>query len=332
MRNDNRSILPFDALTLPEQSMSPVDRSVAINLFLRAAYHIRDIEGIRYWLTQAFRMASSLGSITAPPSRTESVTLYQQQIMNFISNQLLRQDGKRRNMLQLLVSRSSSTSKGTSTSTSSGTSSGESWGQMFSDVPKTYSKSSSHTTTHGTSESFTQSETRDGENIRTSDIVSGYERLLQGCFDESFLRFYLRYHRAQRSTLFVESVNSSSTVWDSYIKWWLSAHSDRQSVLSNCTGGFLEATPADIYTVTIRIRPEYRMVAGWIHSHLSSLQCGLPDLRLFHYAVSLADTYIDAGDEIDPFVAVKELQLLIEPELDVFYGEALENLANENRR
>ncbi len=314
-------MLPFDAVAIHNQNPSPFDRSVAINLFLRAAYHVRDLNGIRHWLTQAARMA---GPITAPPSRTESAVLYQQDIINFVSNQLLRQDGNRRNMLQLLVSRSSSTSEGTSESTSTVQ---LNWVQQVLQE-NTYPP----TKTDGTSKTTTHSESRDGQNIRTSDIISGYERLLQGCFDEAFLRFYLRYQRAQRSTLFVESVDSSSAVWDSYIKWWLSAHSDRQSVLSNCTGGFLEATPADIYTVTIRVRPEYRMVAGWIHSHLSSLRCGLPDLRLFSYAIKLTDTYINAGDEIDPFAAVKELQSLIEPELDVFYGEALENLANESRR
>ena len=322
MNDSYRTILPFDARMLAEHDLSWVDLSIATNLFLRAAYVARDVRGIRYWLTQAHRIATLHGSITSPPYRTESAFMYQQQILEFAS-ELFRLDErrKRRNMLDRLVSLSTSQSKSTTWSVTIGSGGGESW----SGLEKTTSRSNSESSTRGESQTWTSSRSRDGENIRSTDLIGGYERLIQSCFSDAFLKFYLRYLRALSSNIFVRvDTREASKIWDSYLEWWLSAHKYgvRDSVLRACSGGFLEVTPADVFVIRVDVNRDYQKVAGWIYNHLSCLWCGPPDLRLLKYAISLADTYLNAGDEIDPFTAVKELQSLIEPEIDVFYGNS----------
>lgn len=319
MNDSYRTILPFDARMLAEHDLSWVDLSIATNLFLRAAYVARDVRGIRYWLTQAHRIATLHGSITSPPYRTESALMYQQQILEFASE--LSRSGKRRNMLDRLVSLSTSVSESTTWSITTGSGGGESW----SGLERTTSRSNSESSTRGESETWTSSTSKDGENIRSTDLIGGYERLIQSCFSDAFLKFYLRYLRALSSNIFVRvDTREASKIWDSYLEWWLSAHKYgvRDSVLKACSGGFLEVTPADVFVIRVDVNPNYQTVAGWIYNHLSCLWCGPPDLRLLQYAISLADTYLNAGDEIDPFTAVKELQSLIEPEIDVFYGNS----------
>jgi hypothetical protein len=320
MDDSYKTILPFDARMLAKHDLSWVDLSIATNLFLRAAYVARDVRGIRYWLTQAHRIATLHGSITSPPYRTESALMYQQQILEFAS-ELFRSGERRKNMLDLLVSLSTSESESTTWSITIGSGGGESWSGSV----KTTSRSDSKSSTEGGSETKTSSTSKDGENIRSTDLIGGYERLIQSCFSDAFLKFYLRYLRALSSNIFVRvDTREASKIWDSYLEWWLSAHNDkvRASVLEACSGGFLEVTPADVFVIRVDVNRDYQEVAGWIHNHLSCLWCGPPDLRLLQYAISLADTYLNAGNEIDPFTAVKELQSLIEPEIDVFYGNS----------
>jgi len=319
MNDSYKTILPFDARMLAEHNLSSVDLSIATNLFLRAAYVARDVRGIRHWLTQAHRIATLHGSITSPPYRTESAFMYQQQILDF-AFELFRW-GERRNMLDLLTSLSTSESESETWSITKGRAGGESRGGSV----RTTSFSESESTTEGGSKTTTNSTSKDGENIRSTDLIGGYERLIQSCFSDAFLKFYLRFQRALSSNTFVQlDFREASKVWDRYLEWWLSAHTDevRASVLGACSGGFLEVTPADVFVIKVDVNPNYQMVAGWIHDHLSCLWCGPPDLRLIRYAISLADTYLNASDEIDPFTAVKELQSLIEPEINVFYGDA----------
>lgn len=329
----NKWRLPFTVDGFVDSNPSSYDVSIAANLCLRAAYNSLDLEEFRTYVQGAYLILDAFGMAgTQFPDRCKSGTLYHPVVIRFLADNVLTGNAEQPSRKELLstlrtISQSrTSTDSVTETTSHSKTTTRTPKELLHEEISTSISDGTSTTKTiRSISDSTTIS--TDGLNIRTSDLLNGYMKLIQDSMSEHFLQFFAAYYRASHSKVFVEQVNYvGSILWQQYLHWWLSAHNtaERQAIIKSAMGKPFEMTPSELFAAEIKIRNHYHSVSGWILEHLAAPYTGRPNCVLLKELVHAADIFIEAGAE-DIFATMAKLRDEIARlgELETFYGDSV---------
>lgn len=327
--------LPFKTDALIKTKPPMVDVSIAVHLCLRAAQYSYTPDEFREHIRTAHLILDAFGMAgDYLPNRYDSRLLFQKAVLEFVRTSVLGTTTSRNSRRQLLtrlktVSESVSiTSAFTSTSQSTTKTDASTYdaGLLRSLINTTHSKSESETKTDNPETRSQSTQTAmDGKNVRLNDLLSGYERLLQNAFNDSFLQYFMRYHRASQSQFFIQKVEHAGVeLWQKYLDWWLAAYdqSERQTILLEASGQDYEIAPQEIFATTITVRPAYRSVEGWILEHLTAPYSGYPNPRFLRMLIGIADAY-RADTAQDIYGTLHNLHDWLErsKELETFIGD-----------